>query len=101
MPQMSTQLELPFEDRGEAPNAGRSVEASTLLEKKEGSGASGLMERVVELGYPIEPTCVLRGSASDLDHVDSQMCSHGLGYVNYVRGLVAPGGRFGVDGPRQ
>jgi group II intron reverse transcriptase/maturase len=47
MPQMSIQLELPFEDRGEAPNVERSVEAPTLLEKKEGSGASGLMERVL------------------------------------------------------
>jgi RNA-directed DNA polymerase len=47
MPQMTNQLELPFEDRGEAPRVERSVEASTLPEGREGSGASGLMERVV------------------------------------------------------
>jgi RNA-directed DNA polymerase len=47
MPQMSTQLELPFEDRGEAPRVGRSVEASTAPAVSEGSGASGLLERVV------------------------------------------------------
>jgi len=47
MPQMSRQLELPFEGRGEAPGAERSVEALTAPGKREGSGASGLMERVV------------------------------------------------------
>ena len=47
MPQMSGQLELPFKDRGEASNVERSVEASTVPGEMEGSGASGLMERVV------------------------------------------------------
>jgi hypothetical protein len=47
MPQMSRQLELPFDDRGEAPKVRRSVEASTAPVGSEGSGASGLMERVV------------------------------------------------------
>ena len=46
-PQMTRQLELPFEDRGEAPNAGRSVEAPTAPGERQGSGASGLMERAV------------------------------------------------------
>jgi len=44
---MAEQLELPFESRGEAPRVGRSVEASTAPGEGEGSGASGLMERVV------------------------------------------------------
>ena len=44
---MTRQLELPFEGRGEAPSVGRSVEAPTAPEEREGSGASGLMERVV------------------------------------------------------
>ena len=44
---MSSQLELPFEDRGEAPKVERSVEASKLLEESEGSGASGLLEQVL------------------------------------------------------
>ena len=47
MPQMSIQMELPFKDRGEAPNVERSVEASTAPGETKGSGASGLMERVV------------------------------------------------------
>ena len=47
MPQMSIQMELPFEDRGETPNVERSVEASTAPGETEGSGASGPMERVV------------------------------------------------------
>ena len=44
---MTRQLELPFEDRGEAPKVGRSVEVPTAPGETEGSGASGLMERVV------------------------------------------------------
>ena len=44
---MTRQLELPFEGRGEAPRAERSVEIPTAPGAKEGSGASGLMERVV------------------------------------------------------
>jgi group II intron reverse transcriptase/maturase len=44
---MTRQLELPFEGRGEAPSVGRSVETPTALREAEGSGASGLMERVV------------------------------------------------------
>lgn len=47
MPQMSRQLELPLDGRGEAPKVERSVEASTAPAESEGSGASGLMERVV------------------------------------------------------
>ena len=47
MPQMSGQLELPFEGRGEAPSVGRSVETPAAPGETEGSGASGLMERVV------------------------------------------------------
>ncbi|MCC7143637.1 MAG: group II intron reverse transcriptase/maturase [Candidatus Eisenbacteria bacterium] len=44
---MSEQLELPFEGRGEAPSVERSVETSTAPQEKEGSGASGVMERAV------------------------------------------------------
>jgi RNA-directed DNA polymerase len=44
---MSEQLELPFEGRGEAPSVERSVETSTAPRENEGSGASGVMERVV------------------------------------------------------
>jgi RNA-directed DNA polymerase len=40
-------LELPFDGRGEAPKVRRSVEASTAPAGSAGSGASGLMERVV------------------------------------------------------
>jgi len=47
MPQMSGQLELPFESRGEAPKVERSVEALTARAESEGSGASGLLERVL------------------------------------------------------
>lgn len=47
MPQKSSQLELALEDRGEAPNVGRSVEASTAPQETEGSGASGVMERAL------------------------------------------------------
>jgi len=47
MPQMSKQLELPFEDRGEAPKVERSVEASTAPAGLEGSGVSDLLERVL------------------------------------------------------
>jgi len=47
MPQMSMQMELPLEDRGEAPKVERSVEASTAPAELESSGASGLMERVL------------------------------------------------------
>jgi len=47
MPQMTRQMELPFEHRGEAPNAERSVEASTAPERREGTGTSGLMDRVL------------------------------------------------------
>lgn len=46
-PQMTRQLELPFEGRGEAPSVGRSVEAPTAPGERQSSGASGLMERVV------------------------------------------------------
>jgi len=44
---MSRQLELPFEDRGEAPKVERSVEALTAPAGVEGSGASDLLERVL------------------------------------------------------
>ncbi|MCK4415063.1 MAG: group II intron reverse transcriptase/maturase [Candidatus Eisenbacteria sp.] len=47
MPQMTSQLELPFEGRGEAPSVERSAEAPTAPGEMEGSGTSGLMERVV------------------------------------------------------
>ena len=47
-PQMSGQLELPLGRRGEAPRAERSGEASTATDGDERSGASGLMEAVVE-----------------------------------------------------
>jgi group II intron reverse transcriptase/maturase len=46
-PQMSRQLELPFESRGEAPRVERSEEEPTAACEDERSGASGLMERVV------------------------------------------------------
>ena len=44
---MTRQLELPFEGRGEAPRVGRSVEVPMTPVEKEGSGASGLMERAL------------------------------------------------------
>jgi RNA-directed DNA polymerase len=47
-PQMSGQLELPFDQRGEAPMSERSGEAPTATHGREGSGGSDLMERVVE-----------------------------------------------------
>ena len=47
-PQMSRQLELPLEGRGEAPRVERSVEASPAANGKVRSGASGLMELVCE-----------------------------------------------------
>jgi RNA-directed DNA polymerase len=47
-PQMSGQLELPLSRRGEAPRAQRSGEAPTAMDGDERSGASGLMEAVVE-----------------------------------------------------
>ena len=40
MPQMSRQLELPFDGRGEAPKVERSVEALTAPPVSEGSGAT-------------------------------------------------------------
>jgi group II intron reverse transcriptase/maturase len=45
--QMSRQLELPFERRGEASRVERSEEEPTAVREDERSGASGLMERVV------------------------------------------------------
>ena len=50
--QKSKQLELPLEDRGEAPNVGGSGEASTATHGDERSGSDDmdLMERVVERG---------------------------------------------------
>ncbi len=45
---MSRQLELPLGGRGQAPRTKRSVEALTATHGSEGSGASGLMERVCE-----------------------------------------------------
>ena len=47
-PQMSRQLELPLESRGEAPRVGRSEEAPTATHGNERSGTSGLMEKVRE-----------------------------------------------------
>ena len=47
-PQMSGQLELPLGRRGEAPRTQRSGEAPTATGGNERSGASGLMEAVVE-----------------------------------------------------
>jgi group II intron reverse transcriptase/maturase len=46
--QKTAQAELALEDRGEAPNAQRSDEASTAAHGDERSGNDGLMERVVE-----------------------------------------------------
>jgi RNA-directed DNA polymerase len=46
-PQMSRQLELPFESRGEAPRAGRSEEEPAVVRGEERSGASDLMAKVV------------------------------------------------------
>ena len=48
LPQMSRQLELPLESRGEAPNVRRSEEARLAAHGNERSGASGLMELVCE-----------------------------------------------------
>ncbi len=43
-PQMSRQLELPLESRGEAPRVKRSEEAPTATHGDERSGTSGLLE---------------------------------------------------------
>jgi RNA-directed DNA polymerase len=51
--QMTMQMELPLEDRGEAPNVRRSGEAIAATQGNERSGSDcpeGLMERVVERG---------------------------------------------------
>ena len=48
MPQMSRQLELPLEGRGEAPARQRSAEEPTAAHGDERPGASGWMERVCE-----------------------------------------------------
>ena len=48
VPQMSRQLELPLEDRGEAPKVERSEEAPTAIRGDERSGTSGLMELACE-----------------------------------------------------
>jgi RNA-directed DNA polymerase len=47
-PQTSRQLELPLEERGEAPEGEWSGEESSAARGDERSGASGLMERVLE-----------------------------------------------------
>jgi len=47
-PQMSRQLELPLESRGDTPTATCSVEEPTAAHENERSGASGLMELVCE-----------------------------------------------------
>jgi RNA-directed DNA polymerase len=47
-PQMSGQLELPLDNRGEAPTAKRSEEAPTATHEIERSGTSDLMEKVCE-----------------------------------------------------
>lgn len=47
-PQMSRQLELPLQPRGEAPKAQRSEEAASAEQGHHAPGTSGLMERVVE-----------------------------------------------------
>ena len=47
-PQMSRQLELPLESRGEAPRVERSEEAPTATHGNERSGTSGLLELVLE-----------------------------------------------------
>jgi RNA-directed DNA polymerase len=46
-PQMSRQLELPFEEWGEAPLRGRSVEATTAAKGSGHLGSADLMEKVV------------------------------------------------------
>ena len=48
--QMSTHVELPLAERGEAPNAQRSGEALTAAQGTGRSGTDPLMERVVERG---------------------------------------------------
>lgn len=50
MHQKTMQMELPLEDRGEAPNVRRSGEAFRAAQGDERSGSGGLMERVVERG---------------------------------------------------
>lgn len=47
MPQMSRQLELPLEPRGETPKARRSVEASTAPAEPGDSGERNIMERAL------------------------------------------------------
>jgi RNA-directed DNA polymerase len=47
-PQMTRQLELLLENRGEAPTGKRSEEEPTAAHENERSGASGLMEKVCE-----------------------------------------------------
>ena len=51
-PQMSRQLELPLESRGEAPRVERSEEAPTATHGNERSGTSGLMELVCRTPEP-------------------------------------------------
>ena len=48
LPQMSRQLELPLENRGEAPTVERSEEAPAATQGNERSGMSGLMDLVCE-----------------------------------------------------
>ncbi|HET6230440.1 MAG TPA: group II intron reverse transcriptase/maturase [Longimicrobiaceae bacterium] len=50
MHQKTMQMELPLEDRGEAPNVRRSGEAKPAAQGNERSGNGDLMERVVERG---------------------------------------------------
>ena len=50
MHQKTMQMELPLEDRGEAPKVRRSGEAMPAAQGNERSGSGGLMERVVERG---------------------------------------------------
>ena len=47
MPQKSRQLELTFEDRGEAPNVERSVETLPIPAEPRGPGASDLLEKAL------------------------------------------------------
>ena len=48
--QMSRQLELPWEGRGEAPSVPRSDEPSTVAQGSERPGAGNLMEAALERG---------------------------------------------------
>ena len=73
-PQMSRQLELPLENRGETPRATRSAEEPTAAHENERSGASRLMDLVCE-----------RENLQAALKVAPDLRSYLLGWKNYFR----------------